>query len=69
MSNIPKEIQEEQDLIKTVFATESGKKLLKNLSDQYVWTPQIHPDPNVMYSRLGVQELIIHFLVITGANK
>lgn len=62
------EIEKEHKLIQKVFSTPDGKELLIRLSDQYVWAKQMHPDPHVMYSRLGVQELIIHFLVIMGGK-
>lgn len=56
------ELRKEQQLIRDTFSTSSGKKLLELLADQYVWGKQIHPDPHVLYSRIGVQDLITHFM-------
>lgn len=59
------EVEKQHQLIKRVFSSEDGKKLLDVLAEEYVWTPQMHPDPNVLYSRIGVQGLITHFISIT----
>lgn len=62
------EIEKEHQLIQKVFGTLEGKELLKRFADQYVWSSQIHADPNIMYSRLGAQELIIHLMVVSGGK-
>lgn len=64
------EIAQEHALIKEVFSTPSGERLLRKLADQYVWSKQLHSDPHVLYSRIGVQDLITHFMTITaGVTK
>lgn len=59
-------VRKEQQLIKDTFSTPQGKKLLALLADQYVWDKQLHSDPYVLYSRIGVQDLITHFMKVTG---
>ncbi|MCK5714797.1 MAG: hypothetical protein KAH64_02460 [Nitrosomonadaceae bacterium] len=63
------ELEKEQALIKSVFSTPDGQKLLSKLADQYVWSKQLHPDPYVLYSRIGQQELVTHFMVSTAGVK
>lgn len=60
------EIKKEHDLIHQVFRTPAGRKLLAKLADQYVWDKQLHPDPHVLYARIGVQDLITHFMKVCG---
>ena len=61
------ELEKEQALIKSVFSTPDGQKLLSKLADQYVWSKQLHP--YVLYSRIGQQELVTHFMVSTAGVK
>lgn len=62
------QLKNEHALIRKVFATPDGQKLLDLLADQYVWSKQLHPDPHVLYSRIGVQDLITHFMTITAGE-
>ncbi len=63
------EIKKEHQLIRDVFNTPQGKQLLSKLARQYVWDKQLHPDPHVLYARIGVQDLITHFMTIAGDIK
>ncbi len=63
------EIKREHQLIRDVFNTPHGKLLLSKLARQYVWDKQLHPDPHVLYARIGVQDLITHFMTIAGDIK
>ena len=63
------EMKKEHQLIRDTFSTPQGKKLLSQLATQYVWDKQLHPDPHVLYARIGVQDLITHFMAITGDIK
>ncbi len=65
-NQLQEELKKEHQLIRDVFRTPAGKKLLSKLADQYVWDKQLHPDPHVLYARIGVQDLITHFMAITG---
>lgn len=62
------EIEKFNLLVKRVFSTQEGEMLLELLADEYIWSKQLHPDPYVLASRIGVQELITHLISIKKGN-
>jgi len=58
-----KMMQHDQDnLIKRVFGTEDGRELLKRLANEYVYQPIQTNENNIVYRRLGKQDLVLLFL-------
>jgi len=58
-----KQMQSDQDnLIKRVFSTKDGKELLKRLANEYVYQPISTNENNIVYRRLGKQDLVLLFL-------
>ena len=62
-------IKQEHELIRRVFSTPEGSQLLGVLAEQYVWSKQLHPDPHVLASRIGIQDLVTHFMYIANGGK
>lgn len=61
-------VKQEQQLIKDVFSTDAGQKLLTRLAHQYIWSKQLTGDVNELISRIAVQELVTHFINCTNAE-
>lgn len=66
---IQKAIIEEQRLIKRVFSTEDGQKLLTALAQQYVWSKQLTNDTHELFGRIACQELVTHFINCTNFEE
>ena len=60
---------QEQRLIKKVFSSEEGQQLLAHLANQYIWSKQLTNNVNELYSRIGCQELITHFINCTNHEE
>ncbi|NRA42579.1 MAG: hypothetical protein HRU21_09785 [Pseudomonadales bacterium] len=65
MTELKEKQKRQHDLVRKVFSTPDGAKLLDELVEAHILVPQLHPDPNTLYSRIGQQELVVHFLTIT----
>jgi hypothetical protein len=48
-------------LVRSVFESVEGKKLLQELHNHYVMSPIYNNDKNDVYYRLGKRDLIIYF--------
>ncbi|MCP4929908.1 MAG: hypothetical protein GY918_12705 [Gammaproteobacteria bacterium] len=53
----------EVELIKTVFSTDAGQKLLDMWAMDYVLTPIFHNDANIMYASVGMQEFVQNIIL------
>jgi hypothetical protein len=53
---------EQEELIKRVFGTPDGKRLLRVLSGEYLYSPILSNEEPVVYRRLGKQDLILLFV-------
>lgn len=61
-------VKQEQRLIKEVFTTEAGQKLLTQLAHQYIWSKQLTGDTDELIARIAVQEIVTHFINCTNAE-
>ncbi len=66
---LSEQYRREQQLIKETFSTESGRKLLNILANQYVWNPINTPDTAVLHGRVAIQELVINFMTATAGKS
>jgi hypothetical protein len=48
-------------LIRRVFLTPDGEQLLRMLNNEYVYSPILSNENNVVFRRLGKQELVLLF--------
>lgn len=55
--------EQETQLIKALFRTPDGKKLLAHWMDMYVLNNTFHENSNVMYARLGQQDFVTNIAV------
>jgi len=63
---VEKSLKDERELIRKVFNNEDGHKLLQIWAANHIWSQQIHPDPNILYMRIGQQEIITNILNCLG---
>ncbi len=66
---LSEQYKREQQLIKDTFSTESGRKLLNILANQYVWTPINTSETAVLHGRVAIQELVINFMTATAGKQ
>lgn len=59
-------LEEENQLIRGVFNTPQGRKLLDILANQYVYSTATSPDTNMMYYHTGARDLVMHLLLGFG---
>jgi len=52
---------EQESLIRRVFGTPEGKRLLRILTDEYLYQPITSNEVNVVFRRLGKQDLVLLF--------
>lgn len=61
--------KDEQQLIKRVFSTPDGEKLLEVMMEQYVLAPLFSRDPYELASRAGVQDFVTNLVIQSGATE
>lgn len=61
--------QQETRLIKSLFNTPDGKKLLAHWMDVYVLNNTFHDNTNVMYARIGQQEFVTNIATAMSENN
>lgn len=61
--------EEQQNLIRSVFGTPDGEKLLELMLREYVIAPIFTKDPYVLASRAGVQDFITNLTTQIGDTE
>lgn len=60
---------QEQRLVKTLFESQDGKKLLEHWLDVYVMNNRFHVELPIMYARMGQQEFVTAIAEMVISNE
>ena len=58
----------ERAVIRNALNTPAGREFLNLMADMHIWQTAYHDDPNVVYFRLGQQELVRQLVEICEAK-
>lgn len=62
------QVKRERAIVRAALNTPAGRELLGLLTDQHVWNSAMHPETNVVFFRLGQQELVKQLIEICEAS-